>query len=361
MYYPLRPENLDAIESHYASEGFVVLTDIEAAFTNEFANIVARKGNLTGQEKDLLGQSGKIDLSAEQIQALKRVDVTPELKKLCLDLIGDLLLRLLGPVIHTSRDFHFQFKKQTETREILKGYSEDGVEIQALYGIHNEFTAARILVSPSGLVCWVPLNTYEGCALNLFPGTHRRGLLTNRWLSRDEIGRADMGPPVKYYPKRGEIVLFHFMTMHGSGKSYSKNPVDGNRASCDIRFFPLCGIIDSEPTRLVDDPIDWIRQRLQGGIDEVLLAPLNETLAYFGEALSTDDARQHSVLNWGNFIRHWLDGNEQKALDAIARLANTQQGFDTLESYQKRFTQIHLYEKPFSTLGIPVPRADLVR
>jgi len=361
MYYPLKPDNMDSIVSHYAREGFVVLTEVEDAFTDEFTNIVAHKGSLTSQEKDLLGKSGKIDLSPEQIQALKRIDVTSELSNLCLDVIGDILLKLLGPIIHTSRDFHFQFKKDNERREILKGYSEDGVEIQALYGIHNEFTAARILVSPSGLVCWVPLNTYEGCALNLFPGTHRRGLLTNRWLSKNEIGRADMGAPVKYYPRRGEIVLFHFMTMHGSGTSHGQNPVDGIRASCDIRFFPFCGIIDSEPTCLVANPIEWIRERIDQGMDEVLLAPLNETLAFYGERIKSENTRQHSVLSWAEFIRHWLAGNEQEALEAIARLVNTQQGFDTLESYQKRFTQIQLYERPFSTLGIPVPRQDLVK
>ena len=197
-----------------------------------------------------------------------------------LSVLGDFLILMLGPLIHVSQTFHPQVKSRPR-KYILSGYSGDGLEVEALYGFHQDFTAGRVTTSPSAVVCWIPLNDCDENCLRLYPGSHSLGFVTNKWLPRDVSGLDRVGPYVDIQARDGETLLFNFLMLHGGSR-----PGPKLRMSCDIRFFPFCGVLDSPVNVLSKGPVAWIHERLSTVEDETIVAPLRETLAYLGESLA---------------------------------------------------------------------------
>ena len=356
MFIPFRRANLDEVVAHYEREGFVILTDVDPRPAQILRQIVCAASGLTPDRLRDIGRNGtNLLLSPEARTALARPVMTPELQEVCLEVFGELLLRLLGPIIHVSQTFHPQIKSQATEQTILDGYSGDGLEVQAVYGFHQDFTAARVLTSPSAMVCWVPLNTCERNTLRVYPRSHRLGLLTNRWLPLDIPGIERLGAPIDVQAKEGQVLLFNFMLMHGGS-----NPGPSTRISCDLRFFPFCGIIDSAPVTLQSQPIRWIQSRLDHGLGDMLQAPLCETLSYCGMPMARSTPRPYSNLHWAKFLEAPVKQEIDKGLEATARWVNTEVGFDPVAAYQQRFAQVRLCERPFASIQHMVPEAKHV-
>jgi ectoine hydroxylase-related dioxygenase (phytanoyl-CoA dioxygenase family) len=363
MYFKLDEKNLDEIVAAFQRDGVVVLTDVDPRPLNILTRMFSEQSGLTPEQIQVAGQSGGVEITPEVRRRLARGYMTPELRDSCLEVFGDLLVRLIGPLVHTSKTFHYQMKPRSQTDVILRGYHGDGREVEALYGIHNEFTAARVLTSPSAVVCWVALNSFDGKALYFYPGSHRLGLLANRWLPRHDRaeGIERVGEVVEYQPERGQVLIFNFLLLHGSGAAFETPPSSGpdpTRISCDLRFFPFCGILDSEASCMRPNPIDWIRERAAGLTDDLLLAPLYETLAYLGQPVQWSALPRYSVAHWARFVEGLVKGDENLRKQAIEALVNTEQGFDPVEEYHQRFAAAKLCPRPYESIKEVVPEAE---
>lgn len=364
MEFSLANDPLEDIVAAYARDGIVVLHDVEPSIDRVLAEMLAARSGIEHERLIEAAARGPLELSPEVRARLARDETTTALEETALQALGELLVRLIGPLVHVSRTFHYQLKPKSQAEVILQGYSEGGREVEALYGVHNELTAARVLTSPNALVCWVPLNDFDGSALYYYPGSHRLGLSTGRWLERhqDCEGIERIGQPVEHRPRVGQVVLFHFLLMHGSGSAYRTPLAPGapnpTRVSCDLRFFPFCGILDSPVHALVRDPVPWIRTRLASLRDGLLQAPLLETLAYLGEPVEWPHAEDHSCVHWARFVEGVVKGDAAQREDAVRRLVNTERGFDPLEVYLERFEQARLERRPYASLAAQGIRAD---
>lgn len=363
MYYSLTATNLDAIVAGFQRDGVVVLTDVDQRPLDILTRMLAEQSGLSATEILSAGMDGGVEIGADVRAKLARGYMTPELRDASHAVFGDLLVRLIGPVVHTSQTFHYQLKPRAQRDVILHGYHGDGREVQALYGIHNEFTAARVLTSPSAVVCWVPLNTFDGKALYFYPGSHRLGLLANRWLPRHDQcdGIERVGPVVEYQPRLGEVVLFHFLLLHGSGAAVLGEPTPGpqpTRISCDLRFFPFAGVLDSEASLLRPDPVAWMREQERTLADDLLKAPLWEALAYLGERIDWPALPEHSVAHWARFADGLVRGDAAEREDAIRHLANVAVGFDPIDGYLERFAAAALTRTPYASIASRVPQAE---
>ena len=286
---------------------------------------------------------------------MARPEVTPALRDLCLEVFGDLVVRLLGPVLQVSQSFHPQVKGPATNQTILHGYSDDGKEVEASYGLHMDFTAARIVTSPSAMVCWIPLNTCKQNTLRLYPRCHRLGLITNRWLPLDIEGLERIGPPIDIQATEGEALLFNFMMLHGAS-----NPSPVARISCDLRFFPFIGILDNAPLSLRPDPVAWVRERISQVSDEKLLAPMYEALAYWGLPIDWPIVPRHSSLHWARVIDALVNQKPAQRQAAVAQWVNEEVGFDPVGAYQERFAQLKLAERPYAAVHQVVPESARV-
>lgn len=362
MYYPLTSANLDTIVAGFQRDGVVVLTDVDHGPLDILTRMLSEQSGLPADQIRAAGHDGGVEIGPEVRAKLARGYMTPELRDASHAVFGGLLQRIIGPIVHTSQTFHYQLKVRSQQDVILHGYHGDGREVQSLYGIHNEFTAARVLTSPSAVVCWVPLNTFDGKALYFYPGTHRLGMLANRWLPRHDQceGIERVGPVVEYQPKLGEVVIFNFLVLHGSGAAVPTEYPSGpqpTRISCDLRFFPLAGILDSEASVLRPDPVAWMREQARVLSDDLLRAPLWESLAYLGEPIDWPALPEHSVAHWARFVEGLVKGDAAEREDAIRHLANTAIGFDTIEPYLERFAPAALTRKPYASIADRVPQA----
>lgn len=242
MRFEFHPDNYSDILQHYNDNGFVLLTGVDPQIPTKFREIIT---NITGLDEARIraaGQSAReLELPIEVRNSLARPPVTPEVQNVLLAVFGDLLTRMLGPVLHVSREFHPQIKRGSPGY-ILKGYSGDGLEVEAAYGLHTDFTAGRVTTSPNALALWVPLNTCEKSGLRLYRGSHARGLVTNGWLRPDTTGLEKIGDYVDIFAEEGQALMFNFSLLHGTAVGSL-----GTRISADVRFFPFCGSLDSTP------------------------------------------------------------------------------------------------------------------
>ncbi|MEZ5293196.1 MAG: phytanoyl-CoA dioxygenase family protein [Vicinamibacterales bacterium] len=363
MHYALTSANLDAIVAGFQRDGVVVLTDVDPGPLDILTRMLAEQSGLSAAAIRAAGQAGGAEITGDVRAKLARGQMTPELRDASHAVFGELLVRLVGPLVHTSQTFHYQLKPRAQRDVILHGYHGDGREVQSLYGIHNEFTAARVLTTPSAVVCWVPLNTFDGKALYFYPGSHRHGLLANRWLPRHDAcdGIDRVGPVVEYQPRLGEVVIFHFLMLHGSGAAVLPEPTPGpqpTRISCDLRFFPFAGILDSEASMLRPEPVAWMREQERALDDDLLRAPLWEALAYLGQPIRWPALPDHSVAHWGRFVEGLVQGDAAAREDAIRHLVNTAIGFDPIDSYLERFAPAALTPTPYASIASLVPEAE---
>lgn len=127
-------------------------------------------------------------------------------------------------------------------------------------------------------------------------------------------------------------VIFNSLLLHASS-----NPGPRRRISCDIRFFPLCGFLPSQPHRLGDASLQTIQDALASTSGDTLRAPLLETFAYLGEDVLDRSVPPMSILNWANYLHHYVRGDSELALPYMERFVNTEKGMDTPDIYTSKF------------------------
>jgi len=348
----LRGQGLEAAAQHYEEHGYFVVTGVEDAVTAHFRPLLAEKldTSLAGLDELFDPDSEPVMLPVEVRQRLSRVESTPELVRGLLTSLEPVFKRLLGPIAHVSSTFHAQFKSGEVPAVDHGGYKGDGyLEVQGQYLLHQDFTGAGIPTSPSALTLWVGQNSCPDWNLRLYPGSHRHGLLCNQWLSLDDPRLAFLGAPIDIQAKRGNAVIFNALLLHSSS-----NPGPRRRVSCDIRFFPLCGFLPTDPHVLGTSPMADLRDALArpGGV--TLRAPVLEDLAFLGQGALEEGVPPCSILNWANYLQTYLGGDPAAALPHMERFVNTAHGVDQPEAYTSKF---HLREVHLS--GISRLRAAL--
>ena len=335
------PSELEAAAKHFDEEGFLVLDGLEDTVTPLFTPMLAHALGISDSEmKDFLDPySTPVVLPVEVRQNLSRIDTTPELAQSLLSLLGPVLTRLVGPVLHVSSNFHAQVKGGDAVAVAQGGGVQGYKEVQGQYLIHQDFTGARIPTSPAQITLWVAQNTSPDWNLDLYPRSHRHGLLCNQWVPLEEPWLEQFGEPVSIPAKHGSAVIFNSLILHSSGKG---GPC--RRVSCDIRFFPLCGFLPSKPYVLGKKPIRALRESLARTTRPALRAPLLETLAYLGDDVFDADVPRHSILNWANYLTLYLRGDADGARPWMERFVNIERGLDTPDIYTDKFHNqpIHL-------------------
>lgn len=326
---------------HYEERGFLLLDGAEQIATTLFHPILATILHLSDSELQALLDPKKASeiFPAETRRQLARIETPETVKVALLDHLKTVLNRLIGPISHVSSTFHAQFKGNAAGSVDHGGYNQDKeyMELHGPYLLHQDFAGAAIPTSPSMVTLWTPLNTSPFWNLRLYPGSHRQGLLCNKWLDLNDSRLESLGPPVDIQAKEGTAVLFNSMMLHGTS-----NPGPQRRVSCDIRFFPLCGFLPSEPYLLDQNPLETIAGSLERAPGPVLQSPLLEDLAFLGkETTGVDlpilDVSGYSVLNWVNYISMVQSVNPESAIPFLRAMVNERIGVDEPDVYISKF------------------------
>jgi len=328
-------QHFDDAVQYYAEHGFLVLSGLEDLITAKFRSVLA---DVIGVEEynmaDILDPANPAKTFPVEIrQRLVRVATPHDLAQRLLDILKPLLIRLIGPFVHVSSTFHGQFKGGG-VQAVDRGYGADPeyMEVHNPVLLHQDFTGASFPTSPSAITLWVAMNSYARWNLRLYPGSHRLGLLCNRFLQLDEGGLEAFGAPVDVPARTGTAVLFNALILHGTS-----NPGPLRRVSCDIRFFPLCGFLPSQAHLINPHPSYALSNGVKHASSSVLLAPLLESQAFLGNEVDTKDVPPSSVLNWVNYLVHVLHGEMDEALPHLERFTNTNIGFDAPAVYISKF------------------------
>jgi hypothetical protein len=344
----LGEQHLDDAIHYYAEHGFLVLSGLEDAITTKFRSVLA---DVIGVEKynmaDILDPENPAKTFPIEIrQRLVRVTTPHHLAQQLLDILKPLLIRLIGPFVHVSSTFHGQFKGGG-AKAVDQGYGADPeyMEVHNPVLLHQDFTGASFPTSPSAVTLWVAMNSYQCWNLRLYPGSHRFGMLCNRFLELDEKGLEALGRPVDVPARIGTAVLFNALILHGTS-----NPGPLRRVSCDIRFFPLCGFIPSQVYGIDPRPSYALIEGIRRAFSSVLLAPLLEIDTFLGKEVGIiKDVPPSSILNWVNYLVHLVHGEMDKALPHLERFANTNIGFDAQEVYVSRFHGRRIHDATLSS------------
>lgn len=361
----LDSQHLETAAQHYADRGFLLLSGLEDAVTAKFRPVLAAQIGV--HELDLPSAlnpaNSEVIFPAQVRQRLGRVDTGRQFARSLLGVLEPLLTRLIGPLVHVSSTFHAQFKGDGVKAVDHGGYSAaaEGMEVHGPYLLHQDFTGASIPTSPSAVTLWVPMNTCRCWTLRLYPGSHRFGLLCNRWLELDDKRLAPLGEPIDIQARVGTAVLFNALMLHGTS-----NPGPLRRVSCDIRFFPLCGFLPSETHLLGSSPFAALREGLDRAFNPVLQSPLLEDQVFLGQQIQLGDVPQLSVLNWLKYLSHVLCGNKDEGLPYLERFVNSDIGFDDVGAYISKFHNQPVHEATLRAvrerIGYVAPHAvELVR
>ena len=235
------------------------------------------------------------------------------------------------------------------------------MELHGPYLLHQDFAGAAIPTSPSMVTLWTPLNTSSYWNLRLYPGSHLQGLLCNKWLELQDSRLDVLGAPVDIQAKEGTAVMFNSMMLHGTS-----NPGPQRRVSCDIRFFPLCGFLPSEPYLLDPNPLEAIASGLERAPGPVLRSPLLEDLAFLGKETTGVDlplleTSPCSVLNWVNYISMVQSTNPESALPFLRALVNDRIGVDELEVYISKFFACPVQQDTLENIRQKIGSANAAR
>src|SRR5262249_28663076 len=108
----LDSQQLDAAAKYYEDHGFIVLNGLEEAVTPLFMPVVSEAMELHNDAfAHILTPSAPADIFPPEIrQRLAHVSTSPELAKPLLAALEPLLIRLIGPIVHISSNFHVQVK-----------------------------------------------------------------------------------------------------------------------------------------------------------------------------------------------------------------------------------------------------------
>ncbi len=326
---------LDEIGVFFEQEGYCILHGLKETVTDLYYPALMRATGVGRGELEAMldPESPDLVLSQEFRRILSRVTTTPELTQDLIARLSPLLGRLLGPVVHTSRDFHAQFKCGATARVGYGGYDsqQSYMEVHGAYQLHQDFTGASIPTSPAAVILWVGLNDCSDWPIRL----HRR---SHNWYAvlalhpRGSQRVTQFGEPLEFEAKPGTGIIFNSLLLHGTGRGGPRR-----RVSSDIRFFPSCPYLSSPPRPLVGAPADFIRQRLQRETGETLRAPLLENLALAGSMGKAVEAPKASILNWANYLNEVCNGDAAAAVTHLERFANAELGMDSVETYVKQF------------------------
>lgn len=311
--------DLTRLAREYEDRGYVRLAGAEALAERFRQALAERLGVDHGQMGELLDPHRPTVFSREVRQRLSRIDTSPRLAAGLLEIMTPILTRLIGPLVHVSSTFHGQFKGGAGSDVDHGGYEPqaDFMEVHGAYRLHQDFTGASLPTSPSAVTLWVPLNTTPHWALRVYPGSHRKGLLSSAWLPLDDPRLGGLGGAVELPAERGTAILFNALLLHGTGA-----PGPDRRVSVDLRFFPLCGFLPSPVHFLDSDPLRALRETMGDERGPTLAAPLLEDRAFLGDAVELSGVPERSVLNWVNYVACRLRGRPDLALSHLVRFAN---------------------------------------
>ena len=330
--------NLDSLARYYEAEGYCLLGGLENYVTNLYLPALTRNTGLSRSDLEAMLDPGAAELvlPVDLRRKLSRVPTDNDLADQLVWNLRTVLARLLGPVVHVSRDFHAQFKCGATGRVGYGGYDskQNYMEVHGAYQLHQDFTGASIPTSPSALILWTGLNACPDWPIRIYPGSHRLGLLCRRFVPIDHPGLSTLGEAMEIQARPGTGVVFNSLLLHGTG---SAGP--GRRVSCDIRFFPSCPYLQSAARSLVESPADFIEERLAQEVGETLRAPLLENQAIAGWMGDNVDAPEHSILNWANYLNDVCNGDESNAVRHLSRFANSKAGLDSPQTYIDQFHQ----------------------
>jgi hypothetical protein len=332
----MNANSLERAAAFYARSGYLPLRDVEESvvplFEKVLDDILTDLGFRLGEV--LRGSIPLTAFSYEERKRLSQIDSSPQLQARALEILEPILLRLLGPLVHVSRDFHAQFKGgDLQAPTVGHGGYPTGTEYLEPFGqylLHQDFTGASLPTSPSSITVWVPMTTGPHWGLRLYPGSHRRGILCNKWIPLDDERLQMLGEPVDFPATRGRALLFHGLLMHST-----TNPGVSRRVSCDMRFFPLCGFLPTIPWLLGEDPPRFLQPII--GDEAILRAPRLETLVYLGQPPRLDGLSDHSVLNWVRYIERVVAEDRDGALEHLERFANAALTGEAVDVYRKKY------------------------
>lgn len=322
----LTDSGIEVLAAEYQERGFVVLGNAEK-ITALFPDVLAKTTGLAIEEIErMLDPASQGILAPHLRERLSKVPTTPDLAQSLLSLLSPVLLKLLGPIVHVSSNFHAQFKGGGIGQIGYSGFhsTTEYVEIHGPHLLHQDFAAASLPISPSMITLWVGLNTTPSWKLRLYPGSHRSGVLCDQFLevSNQKLKMLEDGIDIPAH--RGKAVLFNGMMLHGTGEQGPQR-----RASCDIRFFPLCGFLPSEPHVIHPDPLSFLKDRVKVERSATLLAPLFQDLVFLGQTFFTEqqlairDGEAHSPILWIRYLIYLLKKEQQTGIPYLRALVNT--------------------------------------
>ena len=350
---------LEAAAQQYESDGFLFVEGIEAGLTGPFVDVVAAAAGAGSSEfrHQLAAEGEEWHFSRDVRSRLAKVATTAALADAVLATLGPLVTRLLGPLVHVSSTFHSQFKGRSAEAHAVDhgGYPEgfDYMELHGAYLLHQDFAGANLATSPSALTLWVGLNECPDWTLRLYPGSHRQGLICDRWLSLDDERLLALGPAVDVAAQPGRAVVFHADMVHGTGR-----PGAGRRASCDLRLFPLCGFLPTVPRRLTARPLADLARMRASTNSPTLLAPLLEAAATLGQPLPSDDPPPQSALHWAHVIAAVAEGDGARAKRHLAAMVNTELATGNIEAFAQRLLGHPLQHESLATLRERLAEAE---
>lgn len=356
----LDKKHLEAAARHYEEHGYFILTGVEEALSARFRPILADLIGVDSSELEgLFAPDRPLGILPSQLRRkLARVETSDALADTLVNTLEPIIRRLIGPVVQVSSTFHAQIKGAPLDYADHGGAQHDYLEVHVPFQLHQDFTGATIPTSPSAVTLWVALNTAPDWNLRLYPGSHRYGMLCNRFIDLADPRLAALGKPLDIQARAGTAVLFNAMLLHGTS-----NPGPTQRVSCDIRFFPRCGFLPSQPRPVGNGTGGTMAELLPTAPGPTLRAPLLETQIYMGIPTALESAPEHSVLNWVNCVNCLVEGNLVAALPHLERFTNRVIGLDPPEVYVSKFLRRPTYQqRPHGArecLHAVKPRSDL--
>ena len=332
----LTPAVIEEAARQYHENGFLVVTDTEAALLPRLEEVLTETLDGLGHGLgEVLDSSLPLyKFSETDRETLSQIDTSQDLQAKLVSLLEPVLLRILGPLVHVSRNFHAQFKGTDLVAPAVDhgGYPDDSKFLEPFgqYLIHQDFTGARLPTSPGGMTCWVPLTTGENWGLRLYPGSHRKGIVCHDWIPLEDERLNALGEPFDFPAHRGKALLFHSLILHSS-----VNPGDDRRVSIDVRFFPLCAYLPSAPWVLGDNPERDLVPVYGDG--DTLAASRLEAQVYLGRDPQLGDVPEHSTLNWVNYINAIAKGDRDAALPHLERFTNPSVTGEGVDIYRDKY------------------------
>jgi hypothetical protein len=331
----LHGAKLDEFARHYETEGYCLLSGLDAV-TRLYPPVLMRNTGLSRAELDTLldPKASDLVLPVELRKKLSRVPTDGALAEDLISILRPVLARLLGPLVHLSRDFHAQFKCGATGRVGYGGYDsqQSFMEVHGAYQLHQDFTGASLPTSPAALILWTGLNECGDWPVRIYPRSHRLGLLCRQFVPVEDANVERFGKAMEIHAQPGKGIIFNSLLLHGTGTS---GP--GRRVSCDIRFFPSCPYLQSEIRSLVDSPAAFIEERLARETGETLRAPLLENQAIAGWMGDNVAAAAHSILNWANYLNDFCNGDPARGAYHLTRFTNQEIGADPPATYIDQF------------------------